>query len=418
MSTTEQTVDRPLATSGGAAALHALRSAKAVRERCRMVRRWVAAGHSPHFTLEEDRLGNVADYVATLTRSAYPDLRIPPHSRWRHFTAGGVDRWRRLEQSIADPVARARTAVDLATVSVLLDAGAGERWRYREPADGRAFARSEGLAVASIDLFAAGGFSCDARRPLQADAAALQALGTETLAHGFQAGPDNPLVGLERRADLLRRLGRALAARPELYGSAGRPGHLVDFFLRTAPDGRLPAALILETLLDSLSSIWPSGLVVDGIPIGDAGRHPAARTGDASDGIVPFHKLSQWLAYSLIEPLAAAGLTVTALDGLTALAEYRNGGLLIDLGLIRPRRPIEGPQAPSCELVVEWRALTVALMDELLDPVRQRLGLGAEFALPHLLQGGTWSAGRDIARALRPPDGPPPFPLIADGTVF
>jgi hypothetical protein len=158
--------------------------------------------------------------------------------------------------------------------------------------------------------------------------------------------------------------------------------------------------------------------VVDGIPIGDAGRHPAARTGDASDGIVPFHKLSQWLAYSLIEPLAAAGLTVTALDGLTALAEYRNGGLLIDLGLIRPRRPIEGPQAPSCELVVEWRALTVVLMDELLVPVRQRLGLGAEFALPHLLQGGTWSAGRDIARALRPPDGPPPFPLIADGTVF
>ena len=167
---------------------------------------------------------------------------------------------------------------------------------------------------------------------------------------------------------------------------------------------------MLSTLLESLSSIWPSGLVVDGVSVGDAGRHPAVRTDDATDGIVPFHKLSQWLTYSLIEPLAMAGLTVVNLDGLTALAEYRNGGLLVDLGVIRPRRPIEAPQEVSSELVVEWRALTVTLMDELLGPVRQRLGLDAAFALPHLLQGGTWSAGRKIALELRPPDWPLPDP--------
>ena len=68
--------------------------------------------------------------------------------------------------------------------------------------------------------------------------------------------------------------------------------------------------------------------------------------------------------------------------------------------------------------MVEWRALTVALSDELLGPVRERLGLGVEFTLLHLLQGGTWRAGREIARALRPPEGPPPIQLIADGTVF
>ena len=45
---------------------------------------------------------------------------------------------------------------------------------------------------------------------------------------------------------------------------------------------------------------------------------------------MPLHKLSQWLAYSLIEPLQRAGIAVTDIDGLTGLAEYRNGGLFID----------------------------------------------------------------------------------------
>ena len=70
------------------------------------------------------------------------------------------------------------------------------------------------------------------------------------------------------------------------------------------------------------------------------------------------------------------------------------------------------------ELIVEWRALTVALMDQLLPLVRDKLALTASFTLPQMLQGGTWSAGRKIARALRPPDGPPPLAVVADGTLF
>jgi hypothetical protein len=153
-------------------------------------------------------------------------------------------------------------------------------------------------------------------------------------------------------------------------------------------------------------------------PVGDCWHHSALDGPGLTAGWMPFHKLSQWMTCSLLEPLAIAGLTMVDLDGLTALAEYRNGGLLIDLGVIKPRRPIVAPQAVSSELVVEWRALTVALTDELLGPVRERLGLGAEFTLLHLLQGGTWSAGREIARVRRPPNGPPPIPLIANGTVF
>jgi hypothetical protein len=421
MSTAEQTMIRPVAAPGGAeTALEGLRSASAVRERCHAVRRWVAAGNSPHFTLEENRLADVANYVAELTRSAYPDLAVPPHSRWRHFSAGGIDRWGKLAQGIgaSATIQQARAAVDLVTVSVLLDAGAGERWRYREPATGQAFARSEGLAVASIDMFVAGGFSSDRTQPLRVDAPTLKNIDDTQIARGLQAGADNPIVGLDRRVALLRRLGQALEARPDLFGEPARPGHLVDHLLRTARNGWVSAPQVLRTLLEALSPIWLSGLVIEGINVGDAGHHPAVRTGDATDRIVPFHKLSQWMTCSLLEPLAMAGLTMVDLDGLTALAEYRNGGLLIDLGVIQPRRPIAAPQAVSSELVVEWRALTVALIDELLEPVRERLGRGAEFTLLHLLQGGTWRAGREIARALRPPEGPPPIQLIADGTVF
>jgi Protein of unknown function (DUF1688) len=399
-----------------------LRTAAAVRERCRMVYDFTAAGRSAHFTIEQARIGAVAAYVSEVTRDAYSDLKIPFHSRWRHFAAGGIDRWRRFENGLdADRIERARAAIDLATLSVLLDAGAGDAWRYREPATRMTFSRSEGLAVASLDMFGAGGFSSEPDRPWCADAAALEKIAPEALARHLQVGPDNPLVGLAQRSLLLRRLGAALKNRPDLFGAAPtRPGNLIDHFLRTSSGNRVPAATILATLLDGLSSIWPSGLMLRGVPIGDAGRHQAVRINDDTDEIVPFHKLSQWLTYSLLEPIEDAGLTVTGLDELTALPEYRNGGLLIDLGVICPRQPIDlqRPHQVSSEIVVEWRALTVVLMDQLLDAVRRELGLDHTFTMPQMLQGGTWSAGRKIALALRPPGGPSPLPILADGTVF
>jgi hypothetical protein len=411
-------------SSGGESesALAKLRDAAAVRERCHIVHRWVVDGRSPHFTVDQSRLGAVAAYVAEVTREVYPDLKIPYHSRWRHFSAGGVDRWSALAARIdRDPIAQARAAVDLATVSVLLDAGAGDAWRYRERDSGQVFARSEGLGVASLHMFAAGCFSSDPNQRYRVDAIGLEKIDAATLGHHFQVDAGNPIVGLEQRAKLLRRLGKALAEYPDLFGrTPARPGHLVDYFLSISRGRRIPATKALAALLDGLSKIWPSGLTIDGFPIGDAGRHRAVRTDDTTDQIVPFHKLSQWLTYSLLEPLETAGLTVERLDELTALPEYRNGGLLVDLGVIRPRAPIDR-QAKldvASEFIVEWRALTVALMDSLLDLVRKELGVGSSFTMPHMLQGGTWAAGRKVARELRPPDGPSPIPVAADGTVF
>jgi hypothetical protein len=176
----------------------------------------------------------------------------------------------------------------------------------------------------------------------------------------------------------------------------------------------------LDAVLRELGPIWPSRLELGGVALGDCWRHPSFATGDATAGLVPLHKLSQWLAYSLIEPLQAAGIEVTDIDGLTGLAEYRNGGLFIDTGVLqlRDETEAEAEHDVASTLVVEWRALTVALLDRIAEMVRERLGKdAASLPLAKVLQGGTWAAGREIARARRA-DGSPPIKVVSDGTVF
>jgi hypothetical protein len=418
-------------------AVRALRSPATIRERCAAIAAAVSGGRSEHFSVDRTALPAVAERVARLTRERYPDLNVPVHSRWRHFEAGGVDRRAELDASFHDrtSTAVARSHVDLAVVSVLLDAGAGPAWSYHEHETGRRFSRSEGLAVATFRAFMAGRFSSDAGDPFRVDAAALLRLDEAALANVFQASADNPLVGLPGRVALLRQLGVALRDQPQTYTSIGQPGHLFDALTyhahapklrhhRPAPGTQrhhhVSAARILGALLDTLSGIWPSGQSLGDVPLGDVWRHPQAGGHGSSAGLVPFHKLSQWLAYSLVEPFQWAGVEVMELDALTALPEYRNGGLLLDAGVLVPREPsqLAQPLRPQDPWVVEWRALTVALVDELAPLVRTELGKSVEdLPLAAILEGGTWAAGRQIATELRE-GGAPPVRIDSDGTLF
>jgi hypothetical protein len=199
-----------------------------------------------------------------------------------------------------------------------------------------------------------------------------------------------------------------------------RPGGLFDRLAMRAEKSRLPAPIILSELLQQLGPIWPSRLTLGGIALGDCWKHPSLTTSDVTNGLVPLHKLSQWLAYSLIEPLQTAGIEVTDIDGLTGLAEYRNGGLFIDSGVLafRDEADAQREHEVASTLVVEWRALTVALLDRLADGMRKRLGLDAvSLPLAKVLQGGSWAAGRRLARERRT-DASPPVKVISDGTVF
>ena len=397
------------------ARVDALLSAQAVRSHCAQIMALAEQDRAPYFTLHPEHLPAAAAWVADTIRLQYPDLNVPYHSRWRHFEAGGIDRWGRLagKQALSGPE-RARTRIDLVIPSVLLDAGAGPDWRF-DDGSGTLLSRSEGLGVASLALFAGGALSDDAGQPLRSDAAALSRLTEDTLARAFQVTPSNPLVGLAGRAALLQRLGAAIAARPDIFGTPARIGNLYDALAARADNGRIEAGAVLQLLLQTLGPVWPGRIELDGVSLGDCWRHPGT-----DDGLVPFHKLTQWLTYSLLEPLEEAGLAVTGLDTLTGLPEYRNGGLLLDFGIITPRDPSFFQRTLTVDepAVVEWRALTVMLLDRMADAVRAELSVSAAaFPLARILEGGTWAAGRRIAAARRP-GGSPPVSIASDGTVF
>ncbi len=412
------------ATFSDETAARSLLSSAAVRDRAGTILRLGLAGELEHFAVDLEKLGPCAEEVVQTIRAEYPTLEIPLHARWRHFAAGGLDRWGTLAEAIRweDARERARAAFDLAITSVLLDAGAGASWRYEEGRTGETYSRSEGLAVASFDMFIGGAFSARPEEPFRADASTLASVSVTELARGMQVSAQNPLVGLEGRTSLLNRLGAAVEDNPEVFGIADdpRPGGLFDHLVQRAPSERIAAPAILEALLLHLGPVWPGRITLGGIDLGDTWRHPAIRTEDPTTGLVPFHKLSQWLAYSLIEPLEEAGIVVTDLDGLTGLPEYRNGGLFIDTGVLAFRDPTQAsrPHAVDSPLVVEWRALTVALLDRVAEEVRRRLDLSAEaFPLAKVLEGGTWATGRRLARDRRL-GGEPPIQVISDGTVF
>jgi hypothetical protein len=404
------------------AAAHSLLNAGAVRERAHELLAVALDDGLSEWAVDLERLPYAAGRVAAVVKGQYPNLAVPFHARWRHFVVGGRDLWRDSAGEWRDPKARARSAFDLAITSVLLDAGSGPGWRFQDAETKSVTTRSEGLAVASFRLFQSGALSAKTGDPWRADAEALASLPVETLAEGFQASDANPLVGLEGRADLLRRLGETARSRPDLFAlmDAPRPGGLFDAMAARAEGGRLPAPVILEVLLEALGPIWRGRLALGGVPLGDCWRHPALKRADATDGLVPLHKLSQWLAYSLIEPLEDAGVRIVDIDGLTGLAEYRNGGLFLDAEVLSLRNPADAarPHAVSDPLVVGWRALTVALLDRIAPLVRERLGVeAAEFPLARVLEGGTWATGRVLA-AERRADGGPPLQIVSDGTVF
>lgn len=401
-----------------------LLSARAVRERAHRMLAISLEDKLPNFRIHLDRMDSVVDLVLETTRKAYPSFEIPFHSRWRHFVTKGDNRWATIADQTRwpDRAARARAEFDLAMVSVFLDAGAGPSWNYRDRKTGSAVGRSEGLGLASLAMFAGGAFSADPREPLRVDAHVLGNFSVADFERGMQVSDVNPLVGLDGRVDLLRRLGRLVASKADVFGrhDTSRPGGMFDRLAILAEGQQLPAPTILTELLQQLGPIWPSRLTLGGIALGDCWEHPVLTTTDATSGLMPLHKLSQWLAYSLIEPLQTAGITVTDIDGLTGLAEYRNGGLFVDIGVLafRDTEDAQREHGVASSLVVEWRALTVALLDRLADGLRHRLKVdAASLPLAKILEGGTWAAGRLLARERRA-DFSPPVKVISDGTVF
>lgn len=392
-----------------------------IRAQSKAVHEYTAKGLG-FFEIDESRFQPTVDFVIKVIRQNYPSLEIPFHSRWGHFRAGQIDRPKKLKALLTelDPLERARTELDLVITSVLLDAGAGAQWGYHEESTDQKFDRSEGLGVASYHMFLSGVMSED-RESLRADVDGLRKVSVRDLKKYFQVTEGNPLVGVEGRVGLLNGLGRAVEN--ERIFKDGRPGNIVDHLV-SQHGQKIPAPAILRAVLDGLGVIWPGRLVGKtsnaSVNLGDVWRHSKLGGEDVFKSLVPLHKLSQWMSYSLIEPMLEAGLEVTDVQGLTGLAEYRNGGLLIDMDLLRLKDPsnLKKEWRPDSDLVIEWRALTVYFLDRLGAEIQKALGKSPdEFPLAKVLEGGTWWAGRFIAKEKRP-SADPPLRIVSDGTVF
>ncbi len=392
----------------------------AIRERAAKIFSLAEAG-STYFQFHPEKMPATVDYVLSVIRKNYPDLQIPFHSRWGHFRVGGVDRVRLLDQQlekkygVKNPSEKARCKLDLVITSVLLDAGAGASWKFFEKSSGKEFSRSEGLGIASLHLFLSGAMSHD--KSLQATSQGLKSISNKNLEQAFQVSEKNPLIGVEGRVLLLNNLARALENKKIFKDH--RPGnildHLIEKFGKT-----VPATGILGAVLEGLGPIWPGRIFALDRSLGDVWQHSSLGPAGSFESLVPFHKLSQWMTYSLIEPIMEAGIQVTGVEQLTGLAEYRNGGLLVDSGLVSLRNPENLKQAwkPDSNLVIEWRALTVHLLDQFGIAVQKTFGkTPQEFPLAKVLEGGTWWAGRFLAQEKRA-SGDPPIQIQSDGTVF
>jgi hypothetical protein len=433
--------------------LHILRDPRTIRNQSQRILTLAKQDKLAHFGINPKKAQSTVAYIIDVINTQYPDLNIPYHSRWRHFEMDHIDRINKLKQQIALPTCRGLSAAskdpadqpldigygkncnlvksrvsaiewgkilyELVIISVFLDAGSGPLWRYKEQSTGKEYSRSEGLACASLELYQSGTFSANSKEPFRVDAKRLVAFTEQDLKKGFQVTAENPLEGINGRLALLNRLG-TLIQNNNYFGDEGRLG---DFYLHIhslQSKSIIKVEYIFQAILNAFSGLWPNTLSFHGCSLGDVGKHSALKSSDFSSEFIPFHKLSQWLAYSLIEPLEQARIKVIDLDILTALPEYRNGGLLVDseLLVVKNKDLLEHPQDTQSEAIIEWRALTIALIDELAIPIRQQLHQDKHtLPLAKILQGGTWEAGRQIAKQKRP-YGTPPIQIISDGTVF
>ncbi|KAF7332599.1 hypothetical protein MKEN_00142700 [Mycena kentingensis (nom. inval.)] len=423
-----------------------LRTLPAIRERCTRVFELAKEGKLEYFEYHPEKERDVAAYCVDIIKRDFGSdyAQIPPHGRWRHLDAGRsriaplIEQWKNSPLP-PDDSEIAKRLIDLFTVAVLLDAGAGNKWVYNEEESGMSFSRSEGLAVAAFHMFVKGVFSSDTNKPYRVDAEGLARLTVDKIAAGMQVTAENPLVGLEGRTSLLINLSTALRKSTEFFGPEERPGGIVDFLsaqsLVSQDTRHVPVSALWHALIAGLQPIWPpSRTTLAGLPLGDVwpcsvlSQSPAPGPSDGAT-FVPFHKLTGWLAYSLLEPLSKIlQWKFDGIEDMTGLPEYRNGGLFMDLGVLslKPNPPealgvdaASGvPRAPPTHpAIIEWRAMTVILLDRTAAAIRESLS-APDLSLAQVLESATWKGGREIAKTLRGAVGGPPIEIESDGTLF
>ncbi|QDG74505.1 DUF1688 family protein [Labrenzia sp. PHM005] len=359
-------------------------------------------GDLQYVTVDSSKLDQALIKTLEITKQTYPDFQIPPYGVWRLFEAGGVDRWSALasarEFQTADELLTA--ASDLAILAVYMDVSTPPGWSYEDTMAGTVATGRQATALAAINMFAAGSFSSDPVDPFRVDADALIRLETEELASGLQWNAGRDAALLKKLQRHLKRFGEALALRADLFGEGEttRPGNLL-VKLGSEGWGSVDATAILDRLLQSLAPLWEGGAAKGDVSFGDSFEF-SGESGQDGPRTIPFHLTAQVMVYSLVEPLAWAGYEVDELDTLTGPADAEHAALFVEAGVLRitsDEADLTSEQAN--DRMIELRAITGALIDQLADMLRKELEVEAEqLPLSCILEGGTNRAGAEILR--------------------
>ncbi|KAI8988195.1 hypothetical protein BDF20DRAFT_310633 [Mycotypha africana] len=436
-----------------------LLSLRAVRERCFKVQEAAVRNKLQHFDIDTSKLQDIVQFVISIIKRDFDDpSKIPTHGRWRHFDADGYPRVQTLINSWAslgiDKTEQTRRVLDLMVVAVILDLNPSHNYSYQEASSGRLYKKKEGIAIAILEMYMKGLFSANPDQPHRVDSNAIMALQITDLLAGFK-GTSETLNDLEERFKLLKHLGHKLQHCSDYFRNnedqAFRPGNMLDYILNhpTTITTKKGPLILLET-------IWPIILEIgelwsvpqtdpesnsDGatLTLGDVWSCPII---SCADQMVPFHKFSQWMLYSLIEPMEKMlGAMIEGTEQLTPLPDYANGGLLIDTGFItlkasdfdrgiknhkensllqgQPKMEITPMFDISDPVITEWRALTIAYLDLVAERVRSVMNLNRRsLTLSQLMEGGTTSAGKELAEISRPNTQEPPIIIKCDGVLI
>ncbi|MES0809902.1 DUF1688 family protein [Roseibium sp. SCPC15] len=371
-----------------------------VRRKAHLLLEQAVSGSLAHAEVDLSGLQKVLVSVLEATKESYPDFHIPPYGVWRDFEAGGIDRWGALASAREFQTAEEMLAAsaDLAVLACFMKTQAPENWVFKDPMTGTETSGNEASALAAFHMFAAGSFSTELSDPYRVDAQTLIRMDMEELASGLQWSLQDDVELLEAMQRHLKRLGEALALRPDLFSEEDviRPG-LLAIRLAAESDGAVNAEQILDNLLEALAPVWEGGAQSDEITFGDSFRL-SSQSAESYDGIIPFHMSAQEMVYSMVEPFAWAGLEVDSLAVLTAPADDAHVALFSDAGVLRVRSANrELAQDEALDRMIELRAVGSALTDKLADRLRDELEVPAEqLPLTCILEGGTSRAGNRI----------------------
>ena len=358
------------------------------REICLKIYNNILNNNSKYFEINLEKLDQTVDDLLEFILKKYPKMNIGMHSRLNH-----IPEWYDLVQKWKCPLnEKIKRLIDLLFVSVLLDGGSGENWKYIS--NNIEYRRSEGLGKCVYNMFISGFFSLDEKQPYKVDMNRIKLINLDEFKNEFQISKDNILIGLENRLENLVNFSKFMINNDNFnINNNIRPGNIFDKIYNN-----------LEIDLDKLYEIIFSFSPI----INDVHYYKPL------DVYVPFHKILQWLSYSLIDLFKKFNISIRSDNYLTALPEYRNGGFLIDSNIINfKNNNLKNIfHEINSDIIIELRASTIVLIDIIKDKIN--IKKKNNLNISQVLEGGTWRYGRYLANK----NNISPIKIKSNGIIF